>query len=104
MKIRMTADISGSRNGRPWPRRGSTVDLPDGEGADLCAAGLAVPVAVKDADVEKATPAADTEQRQAEDKAEEKTPVTTEQAPAVAKKTPARKTAAKKTAASPAKD
>ncbi len=44
MKIRMKIRIAGSRNGVRWPEAGSIVDLPDSEGADLCAAGLAEPV------------------------------------------------------------
>ncbi|MEV7755630.1 hypothetical protein [Streptomyces griseofuscus] len=106
MKIRMKTDVSGSRNGEPWPGRGSTLEVPDAEGADLCKAGIAEPVAKKDAEaVEKATPPDDTEQRQADDDQQpQKGPVTTDSAPAVAKTT-ARKAAAKKTTASaPAKD
>lgn len=94
MKIRMKADISGSRNGQPWPRRGVTVEVPDEEGADLCAAGLAEPVAKKDAEaVEKAVPPDDAEKR-----SDDGGPVTSKSAPAVAKKTPARTPAVKKTA------
>lgn len=47
MRVKMKADISGSRNGRPWPRRGESVDLPDQEAAQLCAGGMAEPVAAK---------------------------------------------------------
>lgn len=95
MKIRMKADISGSRNGKPWPGRGETTEVPDGEGADLCAAGLAEPVADRKGKVETATPPADDEQRQ-----ESKSgPVTTESAPAVAKKAAPRKTTTTKAAA-----
>lgn len=45
MKVRMKVDMSGTRNGQQWPARGETVEVGDGEGADLCAAGLAEPVA-----------------------------------------------------------
>ena len=41
MKIQLT----GTRNGVRWPAPGGEVTLPDNEGADLCAAGLAEPVA-----------------------------------------------------------
>ena len=61
MKIRMKADVSGSRNGEPWPPRGSTLELPDEEGASLCAAGIAEPVS--EDKVEKAVPAEDAEKR-----------------------------------------
>lgn len=113
MKIRMKADISGSRNGKAWPRRGCVVDVPDAEGADLCAAGLAEPVGKKDAGVETAKQDDDSEKRQEpkqeptqqpEQEAEKSGPLTTDKAPAAAKKTTARKTAAKKTTAAPAKD
>lgn len=57
MKIR----IAGSRNGVRWPVAGTVVDLPDGEAADLCAAGLAAPVA--DLAPEKATPRKSAEKR-----------------------------------------
>lgn len=45
MKVRLTAHLSGLRNGEPWPALGGEVNVPDVEGAELCAAGLAVPVA-----------------------------------------------------------
>lgn len=45
MKIRMTVHVSGDRNGVPWPPMGSVLDVPDTEGAEYCAAGMAVPVA-----------------------------------------------------------
>jgi hypothetical protein len=44
---------SGPRyDGRSWPLVGVDFDVPDDEGAGLCAQGSAIPVAVKDADVE----------------------------------------------------
>jgi hypothetical protein len=48
VKVIMKTRIAGSRNGVRWPEAGAVVDLPDNEGADLCAAGLADPVAEKD--------------------------------------------------------
>lgn len=96
MKIRMKADISGSRNGQPWPRRGETTEVPDAEGADLCSAGIAEPVTGRK--VETAVVPDDSEKREVQ----EPTPLTTGSAPAAAKKTAPRKTPAKKTAA-PAK-
>lgn len=48
MKIRMTSALSGLRDGAPWPARGGEIVVPDAEGADLCAQGYAVPVAVVD--------------------------------------------------------
>ena len=118
MKIRMKMTVSGLRNGVPWPPRGGVLDVPDVEGAALCAMGGAEPVAEADSDVEKAVPEADAEQRTAltsqtasavvhggdsEDSAGDEPTGAAGSAPAPAKKgTPARKTAAKKTAAPPA--
>jgi len=53
MKIRMKVYISGTRNGQNWPNAGEEIDVPDAEGADLCAGGFAEPV-TKRAKVEKA--------------------------------------------------
>jgi hypothetical protein len=61
VKVRIKGDISGSRNGAPWPARGETIELPDDEGAQLCASGLAAPV--KNADIEEAVPDDDAEKR-----------------------------------------
>lgn len=101
MKIRMKADVSGSRNGELWPPRGGTLELPDDEGAALCANGIAEPVA--DDKVEKAVPESDSEKRA----------LTTESAAAVTsagdeKKesapAPAKKAAAKRAPAKPQGD
>ena len=40
MRVKMLVQISGTRDGRDWPKPGTVVDLP--EGADLIASGLAV--------------------------------------------------------------
>lgn len=100
MKVRMKGDVSGSRNGVPWPPRGGTVDLPDGEAADLCRIGLAEPVAEGDADVEKAVPGdGDVEKREAgltKETAGAVTPGASEE-----KEPPAKKTAAKRAPAKP---
>lgn len=97
MKIRMRADVSGSRDGKLWPPRGGTLELPDGEGAALCVSGIAEPVA--DDKVEKAVPDDDSEKRVltkesaaavTSDGDEKKEP-----APAPAKKTAAKRTASK---------
>ncbi|MFF4347535.1 hypothetical protein [Streptomyces sp. NPDC001530] len=45
MKVRMKLQISGTRDGQEWPAKGGEVDLPDDEGAQLCASGLAEPLA-----------------------------------------------------------
>jgi hypothetical protein len=58
----MTVDMSGTRNGQPWPKRGTVVDLPDDEAVGYCEAGMAVPAA--GGDVETATaPTHDQERR-----------------------------------------
>ena len=54
MRVRMRDQISGTRNGEPWPPPGSEIDLPDAEAVKYCANGLATPVADKDGKVEKA--------------------------------------------------
>lgn len=45
MKVRMKVSITGTRDGVDWPPAGGEVVLPDGEAAEMCAAGLAEPVA-----------------------------------------------------------
>ncbi len=47
MKVRMTANITGCRNGVNWPAPGEEIDLPDNEAAEMCAAKYAEPVAEK---------------------------------------------------------
>ena len=65
MKVKMIAQITGTRDGEDWPRRGAVVDLPDVEAADLITNGYAIdPASVEDeetadapaGDVETATP------------------------------------------------
>jgi hypothetical protein len=41
MRVRMRVTISGTRDGEPWPERGSVVDLPDAEAKAMVAGGLA---------------------------------------------------------------
>lgn len=100
MRVRMTVDVSGSRDGQPWPKRGETLDTSDIEGAALCASGLADPVAKSD-DVEKAVPADDSENRAL---TTENSAAVTPAADAEKAPVPAKKTAAKRTAAKPAED
>lgn len=63
MNIRLTADVSGSRNGAPWPARGTVVELPDDEAALMCKSGMAVPVNSSRDGVKTATVDDDSEQR-----------------------------------------
>lgn len=44
MKVRMQIQITGTRNGAYWPAPGGEIDLPDREGAKMCASGVALPV------------------------------------------------------------
>lgn len=37
MKVRMLVDISGTRDGQEWPRRGGVINVPDLEAQDLIA-------------------------------------------------------------------
>lgn len=48
MKIRMKVEVSGTRDGEPWPPRGSVIDMPDAEAAQYCAGGMAEPVTTVD--------------------------------------------------------
>lgn len=41
MKIRMKVDVSGTRNGEPWPARGDTIDLPADEAQSLIDSNMA---------------------------------------------------------------
>ncbi len=59
MLVRMTGDISGTRDGVRWPARGETVELPDQEAASLIAIGMAKAVErarSEDADVAQELP------------------------------------------------
>lgn len=44
MLVRMRGDISGLRDGKPWPKNGHTIELPDHEAEHLIAAGTAVEI------------------------------------------------------------
>lgn len=58
MKIRMLGDVSGLRNGKPWPKRGTVITISDDEGEALCESGMAERVQGR-APTEKATPSKD---------------------------------------------
>ncbi|MFD5425213.1 hypothetical protein [Streptomyces sp. NPDC127084] len=61
MRIRMNVQMSGTRNGEPWPARGEVTELPTAEAAHLVASGIAEEVVDEPAKVETATmPKADT--------------------------------------------
>jgi hypothetical protein len=99
----MKVDVSGSRDGQPWPKRGEALNVADDEGASLCASGLAEPVTDADADVEKAVPD-DAEQRAlTTDAASSLTPGADDgqEPPRKQAAAPAKKAAAKRTPAKP---
>jgi hypothetical protein len=62
MLVRLRAQITGTRNGQPWPPSGTVLELPDAEAAGLCRARLADPMA-SERPVERAVPPADVETR-----------------------------------------
>lgn len=41
MKVRLAVDISGTRDGVPWPPKGSVIDLPSDEAKSMLHAGTA---------------------------------------------------------------
>lgn len=45
MKVRLIVELSGARNGQPWPGRGEVVDLPADEAQELVVSRIAEPVA-----------------------------------------------------------
>ena len=106
MRVRMKIDVSGSRDGEAWPRRGQTFDVPDGEGADLCASGMAEPVADGDSDVEKAVPDDDEQRALTTENADAVTPGAQEDKEPARKQAaaPAKKAAAKRAPAKPQDD
>jgi len=53
MRVRMRVQITGLRNNVRWPAAGEVVELPDAEGASLCAKGFAEPIVEPEEHVEK---------------------------------------------------
>ena len=53
MRVKMTATVTGTRDGVDWPERGEELDVSDEEAKDLIHSGMAEPV-VEDK-TEKAT-------------------------------------------------
>jgi hypothetical protein len=45
LKVKMLVAISGTRGGADWPPIGDVLEVSDDEGAQMCAGGLAEPVA-----------------------------------------------------------
>lgn len=58
MRIKMLVQVSGTRNGAgEWPRIGEELNVSDVEGIELCASGMAEPVAVIEKSERAVTPA-----------------------------------------------
>ncbi|WP_411732182.1 hypothetical protein [Paeniglutamicibacter sp.] len=78
-EIRMRANLSGSRDGKKWPPRGGTLEVPEAEAKQLFAQGIAEPAdAVEMATVDAAAETATTKgktvaQVRAEAKAKQET-------------------------------
>jgi hypothetical protein len=83
MRVRMLVSISGGRgDGTVWPHAGGELDVDDAEGAELCAARLAVPVPQAAVETPEGTLRASEERRGAESPAEATEGTGTIQSPA----------------------
>jgi hypothetical protein len=54
MRVQLLGEISGLRNGRPWPPPLTLVDLPDDEAIRLCETNMARPAVDPDSGLEMA--------------------------------------------------
>lgn len=93
MKVKLAMSLSGSRDGVPWPERGSVVDLPDGEARDMLASGVVVELddetvqtpdeteTVEPTDEDRRPDLSDVETADADTSAEENTALTTANGP-----------------------
>ncbi len=52
MKVRLTQQITGTRDGQPWPAAGEEIDLPESEALALLQGGTARAVDTRNTDVE----------------------------------------------------
>ncbi|MET8172846.1 hypothetical protein [Streptomyces clavifer] len=50
MKIRMLVEMTGTRDGQPWPAKGREADLPTAAAAHLVASGIAEEVRAQPAE------------------------------------------------------
>ena len=69
--VKLVRQISGTRNGVPWPKPGEYLEVPDAEAAELIAIGIAAddsPEEVADADVHKVEKAVANRSVKAEEK------------------------------------
>lgn len=60
MKIRMKVDISGTRNGEPWPAKGEIIDLPADEAQSLIDGNMAETIAKTKTETAAVEPAEET--------------------------------------------
>lgn len=56
MQVKVLIQPSGLRNGKPWPPRGGTIDLPDDEAVHMIGQRLVAPVYDPEHRVETAVP------------------------------------------------
>jgi len=54
MLVKMLVEVSGLRDGKPWPSKGGTVELPDDEAVVLFENRMAAPVHDPESGVERA--------------------------------------------------
>ena len=77
MLVVMVAQMSGLRNGKPWPPRGHTIELPDDEAVQMIQNQTALPATDPDTGVELAVrDLTSVEERQAAREALVRTPKT----------------------------
>jgi len=90
MKVKIAADMSGTRNGQDWPKRGTVMDLPDDEARTMLDNGTAKELDADDPEPEPVTgasteaePTEDDDRRPVLDEAAavENEPLTTENGP-----------------------
>jgi hypothetical protein len=67
----MIGEVSGTRNGAPWPKIGREIELPSDEAVALVQAQMAVPVADLERGVEAAVPPSAPVEERAADSSEE---------------------------------
>lgn len=84
MRVRLLVDVSGTRDGLPWPPRGNEVNLPDDEARQMVEALQAIPVSTHRS-AETAV-AADPTVEQREVRVADERPLTTETGPGPARK------------------
>jgi hypothetical protein len=63
MKVKMLTQISGVRDGKPWPAEGDTIDVPADEAKSLCESLVAEPVDSRGSKTETAKKADTSEKR-----------------------------------------